>query len=76
MKCITTGKCIPLSWKCDGDVDCGEPGVEDKSDESGCRKYFENKFAVKGNNLNIEKRRHLIKLSKMFDNTTAAGIIA
>ena len=50
MKCNTTGKCIPLSWKCDGDVDCGEPGVEDTSDESGCRRYFKNKFVVKSNN--------------------------
>ena len=28
--CNTTGRCVPESWKCDGDPDCG---VGDNSDE-------------------------------------------
>lgn len=32
-KCLNSSKCIPLSWKCDSDVDCGH---EDHSDEQNC----------------------------------------
>lgn len=32
-KCLKTGKCIPLSWKCDSDPDCGDG---DESDEQSC----------------------------------------
>lgn len=33
MQCNVTRKCIPLSWKCDDDNDCGE---NDSSDEENC----------------------------------------
>ena len=35
-KCMR--RCIPLSWRCDGDYDCIDE--DDKTDEANCRKYF------------------------------------
>ena len=36
--CNSTGRCIPESWKCDGDPDCG---IGDNSDEPPeCSKYL------------------------------------
>ena len=31
-------RCIPISWRCDGDYDCVDE--DDKTDEANCRKYF------------------------------------
>ncbi|XP_071176515.1 very low-density lipoprotein receptor-like isoform X2 [Mytilus edulis] len=32
-KCVTTGRCIAMNWRCDGDSDCG---YGDTSDEQNC----------------------------------------
>ncbi len=31
--CVTTGRCVPESWKCDGDRDCGEGDNSDEPEE-------------------------------------------
>lgn len=38
MRCATSRKCIPMSWKCDSDSDCTENDIVDDSDELNCRK--------------------------------------
>ena len=35
-RCSSSGRCIPMSWKCDGDNDC--PNGEDESKYLRCRK--------------------------------------
>lgn len=35
-KCVTTGRCIAMNWRCDGDSDCG---YGDTSDEQNCGTY-------------------------------------
>ena len=36
MQCNITKKCVPLSWKCDGENDCGEGDQIDTTDENNC----------------------------------------
>lgn len=33
--CKVTGKCIPQSWTCDSDLDCGEGDSSDEHDSCG-----------------------------------------
>lgn len=43
MKCISTGQCIPLEFKCDGINDCA-----DDSDERDCSKsYLLQRFEIR-----------------------------
>ena len=34
-RCLVTGSCIPASWECDGDPDCG--AGDDSDEHPGCR---------------------------------------
>ena len=42
--CKKSGICIPESWRCDGNMDCG---LDDQSDEINCSKKQEKKKSKK-----------------------------
>ena len=50
--CNTTGRCVPESWKCDGDPDCG---VGDNSDEPPECGQFETALFI--SDCNVLKRK-------------------
>lgn len=35
----SSGRCIPLEWKCDGDTDCND-GADERVDIAGCSMLF------------------------------------
>lgn len=42
--CVTSHRCLPAAWRCDGARDCGR---DDHSDETGCGQYLHKTFLRK-----------------------------